>query len=133
MNANDLNYGYYNEDEDDYFMQDKKKYTHTMTVYKETEDGTVNPCSMTVFSSDFMGGKILHAKTGDVIGYVGKHDKELFKVSMTTGVRPGLNSNPVHLYYYGPDEYERHHHVLLPDNVKEKWYNHQIKQEYTIV
>jgi hypothetical protein len=132
MNNNDFNYGYY-EDEDDYIVQNKKKYTHTMTVYKENAEGIVKPCATTVFSSDFMGGKILHAKTGDLIGYVGKHDRELFKVSMTTGLRPGLPSNPAHLYYYGPDEYERHHHVMLPDNVKEKWYQNKIQNEYTML
>jgi hypothetical protein len=129
----DYNYGYYNEDEDDYIMQDKKKYTHTMTVYKENDEGEVKPRSSTVYSSDFMGGKILHAMTGDQIGVVGKHDQGLFKVSMTCGLRPGLNSNPAHLYYFGPDEYERHHHVVLSDNVKEKWYQNRIQQEYSVV
>lgn len=80
-----------------------------------------------VYSTNFIGAKIYHAITGEHIGYVGRDDDQFFKVSMTTGVLPatidaGYIRDPIHLYYYGPDEFEQHHKSVLPENVKEAWY-----------
>ena len=133
-----INYGYYDED-DDYYVDDKKSqsYSNTMSrlvteeyMYRGNSHTRTRNKNYTVFSSDFIGGRIHHAKTGEFIGYVGKHDGDLFKVSMTIGIKTRHHSNPTHLYYYSPDEYERHHGVSLPLNVKEAWHKKQLQGVY---
>lgn len=120
-NMSSFNYGYFNEDDavDDYSFSTKKEHTHTMCRLEEYtvvgDDGrekiSKQVASFKVYASGFMGGFIRHAVTGECIGRVGKDDREFFKVSVTGGIKPGLSSNPVHLFYYSRDEYERHHRI----------------------
>ncbi len=79
-------------------------------------------------SGQISGGSIYHAQTREYLGRVGINDKGLFKASVTTCI--GQGSEPTHLYYYGPNEYEMHHMFTLPDSVKNMWREKEIKNGY---
>ena len=138
-----INYGYGEDDYDDEYSETNHyvKNRHFMTRNEpklvETKNGDVRTIikrkKYTVYSSGFVGGVIRHAKTGEFMGRVGKDDMYFFKASMTTGVHPGIPSCPVHLFYFGPNEYEQHHKVVLPPGVKEAFAKKQIAYGYESV
>jgi len=74
------------------------------------------------YSSGPINTTITHAISGaKQSGFqVGSSYEDLFfKVTLTTG------SQPVTLFYYSPEEYERHQYCTLSDELKSKW-----KQKY---
>ena len=74
------------------------------------------------YSSGPINTTITHAISGvKQLGFqVGSSYEDLFfKVTLTTG------SQPLSLFYYSPEEYERHQYCTLTDELKTKW-----KQKY---
>lgn len=74
------------------------------------------------YSSGPINTTITHAISGvKQLGFlVGSSNEDLFfKVTLTT------NSLPLTLFYYTPEEYERHQYATLSEELKTKW-----KQKY---
>ena len=69
------------------------------------------------------GTQIRHAITKNVeYGYVGTvHENLYFKVRFVSGELKEKNEYGNDLYYYTPEEYERHFQVVVSPIVKEKW------------
>ena len=70
------------------------------------------------YSSGPVNSTITHAvsgskQTGFLVGSV--YEDLFFKVVIAT------NNIPLTLFYYSPEEYERHQHVTLSVDIKEKW------------
>jgi len=144
MNASVPNYGFGSDDgshDDSYFFGNNKrldkvkkfqmKYCLPVEELKEDKHGN-KIHDYTVYSTGHMtGSNIYHAQTREFLGHIGMHEQGLFKVSATTCI--GQGSEPVHLYYYGPDEYERHHKSILPDSVRQIWMQKQMKNGYDVM
>ncbi len=98
----------------------------------ETDNAEKVKLGFKVYGTGHMiGSNIYHAKTHEHIGYVGYNDGELFKVSLASGV--SNHHGPVHLYYYGPKEYEKHHKKTLSPEIHQNWTTKQIKRGYEIM
>jgi len=140
---NDVNYGYFKEDFCENELSNSKYNKHAHISHRweleqrEDDNFAYIKKPFTVYSSGTTGGPIHHAKTGKYLGCVGKDDKHLFKVAMTTIVSndvserfPVRKEKTVQLYYNGPNEYERHHLVSLSFGISEAFIKKQIMQGY---
>jgi hypothetical protein len=71
---------------------------------------------------------IRHAITGVITKHRAgsKHQDLYFTVADTTGQGRKLKF-PKHLFYDSPEEYERHQHIQLSNDTKERWYVKNLK------
>jgi len=71
---------------------------------------------------------IRHAVTGVVSRHRAgtKYQDLYFSVTDTSGLGRKLKY-PKHLYYDSPEEYERHHHIQISQESKERWYVKNLK------
>lgn len=106
-------------------MQDNQGNKHHHRVVKriKTKLGrrTIN---IEYFSSGPIGTTITHAvsgvkQRGNIVGSV--HEDLFFKVSIVNG------NGPVTLFYYSPEEYEKHQYITLSDAIKSKWNEQYLK------
>jgi len=79
-----------------------------------------------LYGSGDIGSTIRDAETGDYYrGHiVGSSIEDLyFKISYSRASKNDSNNNlePLILFYHSPEHYERHQHVLLNDDIKQKW------------
>ena len=100
-------------------MQDNQGNKHHHRVVKriKTKSGrrTVN---IEYFSSGPIGTTITHAvsgvkQRGNIVGSI--YEDLFFKVGIVNG------NGPVTLFYYSPEEYEKHQYITLSDAIKSKW------------
>ena len=121
-------------DEDLYIENDNKlfksmkdnegnKHHHRVVKRIKTKLGrrTVN---IEYFSSGPIGTTITHAvsgvkQRGNIVGSV--HEDLFFKVSIVNG------NGPLTLFYYSPEEYEKHQYITLSDAIKSKWNEQYLK------
>jgi len=82
--------------------------------------------SVEMYTSGDVGTKIRNAVTGQRYDYkVGSRSEDLlFKVKNVSGK---LAKDSRHLFYDNPEQYENHQYVTVSSNIKEKWYNKNIK------
>jgi len=81
------------------------------------------------YSSGPINTTITHAVSGaKQVGFqVGSIYEDLFfKVSLTTG------STPLTLFYYSPEEYERHQYIILTEELKSVWREKYLKASLLI-
>jgi hypothetical protein len=94
---------------------------------KEKVNGYLKTVKTEMYGSGDYGSTIRDAETGEYYSghLVGStHEDMYFKTSYTLT----KNQDSLMLYYISPEHYERHQHVILNDDVKQKW--HQKKQLY---
>jgi len=104
------------------------KHFHRTTQRVNTKGGKKR-VTIEFYSSGPINTTITHAISGaKQIGFqVGSSYEDLFfKVSLTTG------SQPLTLFYYSPEEYEKHQYITLSDELKSVWREKYLKASLLI-
>jgi hypothetical protein len=99
------------------------KHFHRINKRINTKLGT-KKVVIEYYSSGPINTTITHAISGvKQIGFqVGTIYEDLFfKVTLTT------SSQPLTLFYYSPEEYEKHHYTTLSDDLKSAWRQKNLK------
>lgn len=103
---------------DDLKLSNKRFHKISKKVNTKTGKKTVN---VEFYSSGATGNLITHAVSGSKQrGYIvgSQYEDLFFKISYCNNK---LSSETITLFYYSPEEYEKHQYVNLSDNVKAKW------------
>lgn len=86
-------------------------------TYKKLVNGEnvkIEYYSTPIFSNSYIRHAITGVKCPHRAGT--RYEDLYFRVMDTT-----TDSGPKRLYYYTPEEYERHQHVTVPQSLKEEW------------
>lgn len=111
----DMSYSSRNE------LGDKRKHQLTLPYKKYSANGKPKGWeTIDCYSTPYHSSRIRDALSGEYTKYfVGKKEEELFfKVAISTGMS---KEGPVHLYYFSPEQYEKHHKCSVSDFVKREW------------
>lgn len=110
-------------------LQSENKHFHREVKRIKTKSGKKNMTieknvTIEYYSSGPINTTITHAITGsrergNLVGSV--YEDLFFKVCITTG------DQPFTLFYYSPEEYEKHHYIQLSSDIKEKWVEKYLK------
>jgi hypothetical protein len=120
------------EDDQDLYMENDTKILKSMSdfetnkhhhkIFKRiiTKTGK-KTLSIEYYSTGAIGTTITHAVSGQkqrgyFVGSV--HEDLFFKVSLANGEN---GSEPMTLFYFSPEEYEKHQYVTISDDIKSRW------------
>jgi hypothetical protein len=100
-------------DSDGVCMPCKNYEKQSVTDWDERKNMTIE-----YYSSGPINTTITHAITGtrergNLVGSI--YEDLFFKVCIAT------KNQPITLFYYSPEEYEKHHYIQLSSDIKEKW------------
>ena len=118
---------YFNENDTKLFksIQDfeTNKYHHKVVKKIKTKFGK-KTLNIEYYSSGPIGSTITHAVSGvklreNIVGSI--HEDLFFKIKL-------VNRNEgVTLFYYSPEEYEKHQFTIISDSIKLKWHEKYFK------
>jgi len=103
-------------------MKQIKKNDPDYYSYKHTVDGELKKVELYSTSSNkdsFIRHAISGTKSGDRTG--SNKENLYFKVVDTTLPKNKISDGPRHLYYYSPEEFERHQNTTVSQDLKEDW------------
>jgi len=90
--------------------------------FVERSDGTLKKSKIDIYTTGFIGNRIRDAETGEYYKeLVGSLDEDVyFKTRMTTCKVMSKNGSNL-LFYTSPDHCMRHLHIVIPQNIINKW------------
>lgn len=100
---------------------DKHKHQLTLPFKKYGANGKAKGYETIIcYSNPYHSSRVREAISGEYTKYfIGKKEEELFfKVAVATGMS---KDGPVHLYYFSPEQYEKHHRCEVSGAVKVAW------------
>lgn len=111
-------------DETNIFTRDKyyDVYSLPCTPYRTKDDKIIRRTYIHCYGTAGLGSKIRNAVSGTYYNYnVGSvYEDLLFKVIDSTG--RNKRRDPLMLYYDNPEQYERHKHVRVSQESKDRWH-----------
>ena len=93
----------------------------------ERKDGKLRRKKIEIYASGDVGSNIRDAVSGQywpqTVGTLGEH--LFFKVGFSTGELKARNGSNT-LFFLSPEQYEKHFNTVLPQHLKEEWFERQL-------